>query len=82
MDKKLKKELRNLLKNARKKNEDAIKSELALRNFIGVYLGDPKLSEVPTKAENADNLEKAIDCFIYYGEYNIDEIIEELDSIE
>lgn len=34
--------------------------------------------EVPTDAENADTLEEAINCFVQYGEYNIDGILKEL----
>jgi len=34
--------------------------------------------EIPSKAENAGNLEEAISCYICYNEYDVDDIIMEL----
>lgn len=36
------------------------------------------LSDIPSNAENADNLEEAIQCYMQYGEYDPDELWEEL----
>lgn len=34
--------------------------------------------EIPSAAENADNLEEAICCFIDYGEYSVSGIMREV----
>ena len=33
---------------------------------------------IPSNAENADNVEEAIQCYIYYGEYNPEDIYYEI----
>lgn len=38
-------------------------------------------AECETMAENADNLEEAINCYIQYGEYSIEGILDELEQI-
>ena len=35
---------------------------------------------LPTNAENADNLEEAICCYIQYGEYGIENILREIQA--
>lgn len=47
--------------------------ETALRN-IGI--SDP--STIPSKAENAENLRDAISCYMQYGEYDVDSLIDEI----
>lgn len=44
--------------------------DMGLRHFI--------LSDIPSNAENADNLEEAIQCYMQYGEYDPDLLWEEL----
>lgn len=36
------------------------------------------LSDIPSNAENADNLEEAIHCYMQYGEYDPDLLWDEL----
>lgn len=47
--------------------------ETALRN-----IGISDASAIPTKAENADNLRDAISCYMQYGEYDVDSLIDEI----
>ena len=55
-----------------------IEAEKELNNLYD-FLSDIKVDlEVATDAENADTLEEAINCFVQYGEYNIDGILKEL----
>lgn len=49
---------------------DKLEQDMGLRNLI--------LNDIPTNAENADNLEEAIQCYIQYGEYNPDSLWDEL----
>lgn len=67
------KDIRKLIQKARKKNielDDTIQA-------IFDALSDIDLN-VPTDAENADDLEQAINCYIQYGEYSIDELLDEI----
>lgn len=69
------KKLRSLIESARKK-------QVAAQNALGSVmeaiedLGIIDLSRFETKAENASNLEEAICCYIQYGEFDVDSIIE------
>lgn len=36
------------------------------------------LSKCPTNAENADNLEEAVLCYIHYGEFSFDGLANEI----
>lgn len=55
-----------------------IETEKELNNLYD-FLSDINVDlEVATDAENADTLEEAINCFVQYGEYNIDGILKEL----
>ena len=71
------KKLRSLIESARKK-------QIAAQNALGSVmeaiedLGIIDLSRFETKAENASNLEEAICCYIQYGEFDVDSIIEEI----
>ena len=42
------------------------------------WLSGKKKKNLPSNAENADNLEEAILCYMQYGEYDPDELWEEL----
>ena len=66
-------ELRRLIQKARKKSielNDATQAVFDALSDIDLY--------VPTDAENADDLEQAIACYIQYGEYSIDELLDEI----
>jgi len=75
------KKLRSLIESARKK-------QIAAQNALGSVmeaiedLGIIDLSRFETKAENASNLEEAICCYIQYGEFDVDSIIEEIKVAE
>ena len=75
------KKLRSLIESARKK-------QIAAQNALGSVmeaiedLGIIDLSRFETKSENASNLEEAICCYIQYGEFDVDSIIEEIKAAE
>lgn len=67
------KDIRKLIQKARKKSielNDATQEVFDALSDIDLY--------VPTDAENADDLEQAINCYIQYGEYSIDELLDEI----
>lgn len=66
-------ELRRLIQKARKKSIELNDATQAVFDA----LSDVDLC-VPTDAENADDLEQAINCYIQYGEYSIDELLDEI----
>lgn len=66
-------ELRRLIQKARKKSVELNDATQAVFDA----LSDIDLC-VPTDAENADDLEQAINCYIQYGEYSIDELLDEI----
>lgn len=67
--------IRKSLQRVRKKYIEAEKELNNLYDFLSNINVD---LEVATDAENADTLEEAINCFVQYGEYNIDGILKEL----
>lgn len=75
------KKLRSLIENARQK-------QIAAQNALGSVMdaienmGVIDLSRFETKAENANNLEEAICCYIQYGEFDMDSLIEEIKTAE
>lgn len=75
------KTLRKLLSDTRKKYMQANKKEQELRDFINFVLPNVELEDAPTSAENSSNLNDAISGFVLYGEYGIDEIINELKNL-
>lgn len=66
-------ELRKLIQKARKKSIELNDATQAVFDA----LSDVDLC-VPTDAENADDLEQAINCYIQYGEFSIDELLDEI----
>ena len=75
------KKLRSLIEDARKKQvtaQNALGSVMDAIEDMGVI----DLSRFETKAENADNLEEAIYCYVQYGEFDVDSIIEEIKAAE
>lgn len=77
-----KKKISNALERAREKFLKAEEEERKLNSLIEKVLPEMDFSEISTKAENAENLEEAISCYVQYGEHNIEGIIEELESAE
>ena len=75
------KKLRSLIEDARKKQVIAQNSLGSVMDAIE-DMGVIDLSRFETKAENADNLEEAIYCYIQYGEFDVDSIIEEVKAAE
>lgn len=49
---------------------DKLEQDMGLRTSI--------LTDIPSNAENADNLEEAIQCYMQYGEYDPDLLWDEL----
>lgn len=75
------KKLRSLIESARKKQivaQNALGSVMEAIEDLGII----DLSRLETKAENASNLEEAICCYIQYGEFDVDSIIEEIKLAE
>lgn len=66
-------ELRRLIQKAKKKSIELNDATQAVFDA----LSDVDLC-VPTDAENADDLEQAINCYIQYGEFSIDELLDEI----
>lgn len=64
------------LERAKRKAEESCAAKQAVFAALEDMCIDP--SEIPTSAENADNLEEAISCFIDYGEYSVAGIMREV----
>ena len=68
--------------------EDAREKQIIAQNAIGSVMdaiediGIVDLSRFKTQAENADNLEEAMYCYIQYGEFDVDSIIKEIKVAE
>lgn len=61
-----------------------MKAEEAQRkttNLLSDSFPGTDFAEYETMAENADNLEEAINCYIQYGGYSIEGILDELEQI-
>lgn len=75
-----KSEFKKLLERGRKAN---IKAELITNELFDkleqdMGLRTSILSDIPSNAENADNLKEAIQCYMQYGEYDSDLLWDEL----
>lgn len=73
-------EFKKLLERGRKARikADEITQELFNKLEEDMGLRSSVLSDIPSNAENADNLEEAIQCYMQYGEYDPDLLWEEL----
>lgn len=69
-------QLKKLLLKGHTKYQEA--AELSKRIFQQIETLQVDPSEEPTDAENAENLEAAICCFLQYGEYDVNRIISEI----
>lgn len=66
------KKLMNKARTLSVKQSELMDSIYGLLEDLGVDI------EAPSNAENAEDIQGAIGCFIAYGEYNVDAIIEEI----
>lgn len=64
------------LEQARKKSAENAAATKAVFDALEDMCID--LNEIPSAAENAENLEEAICCFIDYGEYSVSGIMREI----
>lgn len=51
------------------KLKEARRLELAQSVLMGSILGNHSLEKVPFEAQNAGNLEEALQCYVNYGEF-------------
>lgn len=49
--------------------KEARRLELAQSVLMGSILGNHDFGDVPFEAQNADNLEEALQCYVNYGEF-------------
>lgn len=75
-----KSEFKKFLERGRKAHikADLITQELFNKLDEDMGLRHAILSDIPSNAENADNLEEAIQCYMQYGEYDPDLLWDEL----
>lgn len=75
-----KSEFKKFLERGRKARikADLITQELFNKLDEDMGLRHSILSDIPSNAENADNLEEAIQCYMQYGEYDPDLLWDEL----
>lgn len=71
-------ELKKLLRSAKRKAEAAQVAENEVFEMLFKMGISP--ADSPTSAENANNLQEPITCHLSYGEYTIDGIINEVRS--
>lgn len=67
---------KSLLEKARKKQTEATAATALVYRALEDMCIDA--DQIPSDAENADNLEDAISCFIDYGEYSVAGIMREV----
>lgn len=68
-------ELKKMIQKARRKSKEADES----LQKVHKALEDMCIElNVPTNAENADDLEQAVNCYIQYGEYNLCSLMKEI----
>lgn len=72
------KEFEKMMKSARNAFIKANEKMREVLNRIGEELDGEDLTDYKTYAENADNFEEAVLCFLQYGEYSIRELWDEL----
>jgi len=71
-------QLKKLKKLISKAHNLRVKKEEIIREIF-IIIENTKINlDCETKAENACNLEEAINCYIDYGEYDVNSIIEEI----
>lgn len=75
LDKSVEYELKVTLKKARKASQKADKE---LQNVYEILENMCIDLETATNAENANNLEEAVNCYVQYGEYSVNGLVEEI----
>lgn len=75
-----KSEFKKLMERSRNYAIKMQKTTDLIREKIQETFPDLELDEVETDSYNAEDLEQAIECYIQYGEYNIDSLWNELNS--
>ena len=73
-------EIKVLIQKARKKTEETQQVRGKLYDKLYELCAIP-LEEAVSRAENAMNLEEAIECYIQYNEYNIAGLMKEIRNI-
>lgn len=68
-------EVKKLIQKARTANQ---KADIALRKVYQAIEDMCIDLNSPTEAENADNLEQAIACYVQYGEYSLHDLMAEI----
>jgi hypothetical protein len=71
----IKLELKNSLQKARNACKRADEELRKVYNILEDMCID---LDVTTNAENADNLEQAVNCYVQYGEYNLKGLVSEI----
>ena len=67
--------LKKLLQKARKADKKASDALAAVYSALEDMCID---IEVPSNAENAENLEEAVSCYIHYGEFGLANLLREI----
>lgn len=70
-------EVRRLILEARR---DTVKLTILMDTIFNMLRNMGVDLQSDTKAENADCLDEAINCYIQYNEYNIDNIMKEIEG--
>lgn len=73
-----KSEFKKLMERSRNYAVKMQETTALLRKEIEETFPDVELCEVETGSFNAENLEQAIECYIQYGEYDIESLWNEL----
>lgn len=71
--------IRKHIVDARIKEQEKQKCLFGIFDHL-LYLGIHNPNDIPSDAENADNLSDAITCYIDYGEYDIQKIMDEIEK--
>lgn len=82
MDVRIKNILIDQMQEARKTQAVADEALTLVYDTINKLYENVDLTKVPTCAENAENLEEAINCFVSYNEYTIEDLIEEIENVQ
>lgn len=75
LDESVKLELKSALQKARRAYKNADEKLREVYTILDSMCID---LEGTTGAENADNLEQAVNCYVQYGEYNLKELVGEI----
>ena len=68
-------EIKKLIQKAKRAYEKAQAAEAALYKAVDDLCLD---LEVPTEAENAENLDQAISCYLHYEEFSLEGLLSEI----